>query len=445
MKSKKQVLSVLLAVLLAPVTCCSSTVWGGKCLLNWISFEIAWRVVNDKHFDPTFGGVDWQELHDRYRRQVIFGSNSDYYRLVNEMLWELNVSHLAVVPPDYWALAEPTVLAEGSAGVDVRLFDGEVVITSVEPGSAADKAGLRPGFVIQSIDGSTTEEIAREAELGMAPPYNKRGRIETITSDILGHIYGPEGTNVTLVCLDEYGKQVEKSIERRSRPEKTGTLPGFPPNYLEFEAKRLDGGIGYIHFNWFHASFAQRLPHTIASMHDASGLIIDLRGNPGGMRDAAIAGAAQLVGERTKCSTLRRRDGNRDIVLGPTYNSYEGPVVVLIDVMSKSSSEFFAACTQSIGRSVVIGERSPGSVGPADLMSLPNGATFIYPEAQESTLDGTILEDHGVIPDIEVALDRPLLSQGIDSQLEAAVAYIEQELQVSSGRCTPGRSHTGWH
>ena len=147
------------------------------------------------------------------------------------------------------------------------------------------------------------------------------------------------------------------------------------------------------------------------------------------MRNAAVAGVEQLVGERTVCSTLRRRDGNRDIVLDPAYNSYKGPVVVLIDVMSKSSSEFFAACTQTIGRAVIVGERSPGSVGPAELMLLPNGATFIYPEAQETTLDGTVLEDHGVVPDIEVALDRTLLLQGIDSQLEAAIRYIEQELQ----------------
>jgi carboxyl-terminal processing protease len=431
MRSKKRLWAVLLTVPMALLMCCSCAGWGGKRLLNWISFEIAWQVVHDKHFDPTFGGVDWQKLREQYRRRATLANGPQFYHIVNEMLWKLNVSHLAVVPRDYWAIAEPTVLAEGSTGVDVRLFDGKAVITSVEPGSAADREGLRPGFVIQSIDRSTTEEIAREAELEMAPPYNKRGRIETITSDILGHIYGPEGTNVTLVCLDEYGKQVEKSIERRSRPEKTGTLPGFPPNYLEFEAKRLDGGIGYIHFNWFHASFAQRLPLTIASMHDAPGLIIDLRGNPGGMRDAAIAGAEQLVSERTKCSTLRTRGGHRGIVLDPTYDSYDGPVVVLIDVMSKSSSEFFAACTQAIGRAVVVGDRSPGSVGPADTMLLPNGATFIFPTAQEASLDGTILEGNGVIPDIEVALDRNLLSGGIDSQLEAAIDHIEQELQVS--------------
>ena len=80
---------------------------------------------------------------------------------------------------------------------------------------------------------------------------------------------------------------------------------------------------------------------------------------------------------------------------------------------------------------MIVGERSPGSVGPAKLMVLPNGATFIYPEAQETTLNGTMLEDHGVVPDIEVALDRTLLLQGIDSQLEAAIGYIEQGLHDS--------------
>jgi carboxyl-terminal processing protease len=421
----------LLAVFLASVTCCSCVAWGGKRVLNWISFEIVWRVVNDRHFDPAFGGVDWQELHDRYRQQIVFASDAEYYKLVNEMLWQLNVSHLAVVPANYWQMVEPTVMTEGSTGLDVRLFDGEIVITSVEAGSPAAKAGLRPGFVIVSIDGAPIAEIATEAESGMPPPDNERNRIETMTSDILARLYGTPGTDVTIVYLDEQGRQGRKRIERSSRPGKTATAPGFPANFVEFESKRLAGGIGYIRFNWFHADLAEELPRTIASMRDAPGLIIDLRGNPGGIRDAAIAGAAQLVSERSQCSTLRSRDGNRDIVLDPAHDNYKGPVVVLIDVMSKSSSEFFAACTQAIGRSVVIGDRSPGSVGPAEIMPLPNGATFIFPVAQEITLDGTILEDHGVIPDIEVVLDRALLSRGTDSQLEAAIAYIQRQIEES--------------
>ena len=431
MRSKRRLWMGLATVLIVLVSCCSCVAMGGKRLLNWASFEIVWRVVDSRYFDPTFAGVDWQELHDRYQQQVMRAGNAEYYRLVNEMLWRLDVSHLAVVPSNYWRMVEPTVMAGGSTGLDVRLFDGEAVITSVEAGSSAAQAGLRPGFAVVSIDGKSIAEIAREAESEIPPPDNERNRIETITSDILAHLYGRPGTHVTIGYLDGQGQRSSKRIERRSRPGKTATAAGFPPNYITFESRRLAGGIGYIQFNWFGADLAEKLPSTIASMRNAPGLIIDLRGNPGGMRDAAIAGAEQLVSERTKCSTLRTRGGSREIVLKPAYDSYDGPVVVLIDVMSKSSSEFFAACTQAIGRSVVIGDRSPGSVGPAEIMPLPNGATFIYPVAQESTLDGTILEDHGVIPDIPVALDRALLSQGIDSQLEAATAHILQQLEES--------------
>ena len=429
MRSNRRLWMGLAMVLLVLVSCCSCIAMGGKRLLNWASFEIMWRVVDSRYLDPTFAGVDWQEVHDRYQQQVVLAGNAEYYRLVNEMLWHLDVSHLAVVPSDYWQMVEPTVISGGSTGLDVRLYDGEAVITSVEAGSSAAQAGLRPGFVIVSIDGTSIAEITREAESEMPPPDNERNRIETITSDILAQIYGRPGTHVTIGYLDGHGQRSSKRIERRSRPGKTATAVGFPPNYVTFESSRLAGGIGYIHFNWFHADLAGKLPSTIASMRNAPGLIIDLRGNPGGMRDVAIAGAAQLVSERSKCSTLRTRGGTRDIVLNAAHDSYDGPVVVMIDVMSKSSSEFFAGCTQAIGRSVVIGDRSPGSVGPAEIMPLPNGATFIYPVAQESTLDGTILEDHGVIPDIPVALDRALLSQGIDSQLEAATAYILQQLE----------------
>lgn len=102
-------------------------------------------------------------------------------------------------------------------------------------------------------------------------------------------------------------------------------------------------------------------------------------------------------------------------------------MVLLIDALSGSASELLAAGLQAIGRAVVVGGRSPGSVMESDTMIFPNGAVFMYPVAQLITPDGTVLERHGVVPDIEAGLDREMLLKGIDSQLDSAVKSIEKE------------------
>ena len=135
------------------------------------------------------------------------------------------------------------------------------------------------------------------------------------------------------------------------------------------------------------------------------------------------------MGERALFWRYEKRHGTRDVYLDPAENVYEGLVVVLIDVLSISSAEEFSGGLQAIGPAVIVGERSPGIVVVGELTQLPNGATFMYPIERSMTPDGSVLEGNGVTPDIEVAVDRSLLLQGIDAQLEAAVRHIEDELQ----------------
>ena len=391
-------------------------------------FDTVWQTVNDSYFDPGFGGVDWPAERERYEPLVAHAKNDrELYRLLNQMLWKLGVSHNAVGPAGMWPSVQPVVWMAGKAGLDVRLLAGEVVVTRVEPDSPAERAGLRSGFTLTSIDGTPVQQIIAAAETELAPPYTASGRIDQLTRAVLGRIYGMPDTCVTIGWLDGDHEQHERCIGRvqRERPAAMEGLP-LPPAYVEFEARRLEENIGYIRFNTFHPELVPELVAAGQSMEDTPGIIVDLRGNPGGSLPALEALAAQFVTEQTRLGTLKTRERTIEWVIQPADKPYRGLLIILIDRLSFSGSEWFSASMQALDRAVIVGVRSPGGVSGADMAPLPNGALLMYPVVGLIAADGTDPEGRGVIPNIEVELDRDLLLQGIDSQLEAAIDYINK-------------------
>lgn len=387
-------------------------------------FETAWQTVNDKYFDPTFGGLDWEKAHDRYE-PYIAAANDDqtFYALTNKMLFELNVSHIGIVPPEEKEQLEPVLSADGSLGIDIRLLDGKTVITSVRPGSPGDQAGLQPGLVIHSLNGKTVKQWANE--VWPIPPYHERNERKRLTSKLQEQVYGPLNTTVSLVYLDENGAAHEMVLQRVQRDGRIILGDEYPPFYVDFESRRLDEEIGYIRFNAFLPPIDQRFQEALETLPDTPGLIIDLRGNHGGIFPVRKVLVEQLIQERELVWTYQGRDSIQEIYLEPVSNAYSGPLVVIIDVMSASSAEEFSGALQAIGRAVVVGERSAGICVVADVLQLSNGAVLMYPNAQTRTADGAVLEGQGVIPDIEVSLDRSALLQDRDPQLEAAIKAIQ--------------------
>jgi C-terminal peptidase prc len=388
------------------------------------TFELVWKKVNETYFDKSFGGLNWKDAHDHYLPQITAAEkDEEFYRLVNKMLWELNVSHANLVPPGFLAIREPLVCAEGSPGIDIRVLNGVAVITSVKPGSPAYKAGLCPGYVVHAIDKTPVEQIVQEAESIVRPPRNSRNRIAVATKALLGHIYGSPGTEVSIAYSDQGGEKREKNLLRTKRSGRAVGPSGILYLAVEFEARRLDNGIGYIRLNTFQPPLVAQVSNAIKSLGKINGIIFDVRGNAGG----EIEGMPDLfLKERSLLYVRRSRTGETKVFVEPATDAFKGPLVLLIDQLTGSAGELFAACLLVIGRGVVVGERSPGAVMESDMTPLPNGAIFMYPVAQLATPDGTVLEGHGVAPNIEVGLDRDMLLEGIDSQLEAAVRYLEK-------------------
>jgi len=386
----------------------------------WIvSYDTVWQTVNEHHYDSTFGGLDWNEIYDRYYDLVAnVKDDAGFMEIVNKMLAELKLSHYAVFHVEELAASGSPLISDGTIGLDIRLLDDKAVVTSVKAGFPAAEAGLKIGYVLESIDGVSVDQIITEVESREIPICNDRKRLSDIADNICGRFFGDAGTSISMTFRDESDVVHETMMVRKQRTEKTMIDESLPPFYVDFEAKRMDDNIGYVSFSAFLPPVDERFGEAIGSMGDMRGLIIDIRGNPGGMHEVGEAIVSKLLQKETLFSVFKYRDKTEKVVVQPGEKTYDGPVVVMIDVMNASASERFSGCIQSIGRAVVIGERSSGSVGPSDVKKLPNGASFMYLISQSLTR---------VIPDIVVGLDRKALLDGKDTQLERAIEYIRNK------------------
>src|SRR5947209_219659 len=390
------------------------------------TFEIVWRTIKEKHFDPKFNGVDWDKVHDVYAPRVNRVKNDEeFYKLLQEMLGELHQSHFVVLPPEYTHKPESKEEVEADLGLSIRMIDDEAVIWRVLPASPAARAGLRPGFVIREIDGQTVQQISATVKKREESPETTRGRIVDMINE---RFLGAAGTAARLVYLDGSNHRHNLKIKREVlKGEMSPPVGDFPSILTEFESRRLANGIGYIRFNFFHPILNQRIREAIRSMSDAPGIILDLRGNPGGFDGVGQGLAGLLLDKKIILGTSRSREGFENYIVYPQKNPYSGPVVILVDSMSGSASESFSGGMQSIGRAVVIGETSGGGDLDASVDKLPTGALLLYAYADFVTAKGVSLEGRGVTPDIEVKLTRASLLSGNDSQLEAAVNYIRKQ------------------
>ena len=390
--------------------------------------DAAWQTVNDKYFDPTFGGKDWQAIGDEYRQKLATVQDGEtfFLQVLNPMLFELGVSHLAALPAELVREMEPLTFATGSLGMDVRLLDGVTVISRVVAGSPAAKAGLRPGFVITAVDGKTPSEYAAAGL--QSPPYNERHQRASAVGGLRATLYGEPGTEVVIEYLDATDRPRRATMQLAPRGGLScGEMdPTMPPVCAELQMERLAHGVAYLRLSGFLGPVLDGVLQAIDELHDAPALIIDLRGNPGGQFFVRKAVASQLVGVPKPFIRYQYRTKAETAYLDAVPNAYPGRVVILVDELSASSSEEFAGSLQALGRATIIGTQTQGTCLVMNIEILPKGAILIYPYGQSQTPDGRILEDNGVVPDIEVVLDRASLLQGKDVQLEAALAFLDQ-------------------
>src|ERR1041385_4832058 len=122
--------------------------------LNIDSFEKVWSTVRDKHWEKNPGGLDWKAVHDELRPKIDAATSMKQARdVMREMLGRLKQTHFGIIPADVYRDVEGVPKGEGATGIDLRVLDDKAVVTRIDPGSPAEKAGVKPGWIVASASG----------------------------------------------------------------------------------------------------------------------------------------------------------------------------------------------------------------------------------------------------------------------------------------------------
>ena len=405
--------------------------------LNIDSFEMVWQTVRDKHWDPKLGGLDWQAIHDELRPKVERAATLDEARAVmSDMLDRLKQTHFGIVPGEaYREMGSATAdddsgPPDGNPCIDARVIDGHVLVTSVEPDSPAAATGVKPGWEILRIGGKDLDPgLAKiRGSLSSQPTLLDLLQSLAVTSRLSGQV----GTSVEVQFLNGRDKKVSVKLTRARPRGQLAQFGNLPPVHFWVESRTIKPNIGYVRFNLFFApdSLIAAVQQAVKACQTCDGFIVDLRGNPGGLGFLATGVAGWFTDKQgQRLGSMFLRGATIKFVVFPRAEPFLGPLAILVDGCSASTSEIFAGGLKDLGRARIIGTRTAGAALPSVFTRLPNGDGFQYAIANYISEGGQPLEGLGATPDQEVKLTRRQLLEGQDPVLNAAVSWIEQQHQ----------------
>ena len=439
------------------------------------SFDAAWRIIHESHFDTNFNGVNWEAVRVELRPQAEAATELKQLRVViMEMLGRLGQSHMILIPRESVdamqpasasvaakrsatktspqasrkskpasssqpALASapenPSELRAGDLGFEVRRVDQQIVVTRVEAGGPAHEAGVRSGWVVQAVGGRRTSEL-----LELAATVSDPRRASLLAwSMVAAQLNGRPDSTSSLEFLDNADQPVSLEIKRRrvvGEPAKLGHLPTF---FARLQSERMPapggGSIGVIRFNVWMLPIAEPFNTAIDELRDTQGIVIDVRGNIGGMAGMIMGFSGHFLNDRIPLGTLKTRSATMRFVANPRLvttagqrvQPFAGPVAILTDPVSISASEIFAGGLQAIGRARVFGQATTGQALPALFDALPNGDVLEHAMGDFLTPNGARVEGRGVVPDEVIPLTRADLLAGRDAALMAAMKWIASQ------------------
>ena len=393
--------------------------------LNIESFEHVWSTVRDKHWDPKLGGLDWQGVHDELRPRLERAATMEQAReAMEDMLSRLKQTHFDIVPAAVYEEMDGGGKGEGRTGIEVRVVEGRALVVSTEPDSPAAKSGVKPGWEIERVDGKPLDPGLRKIDRNFRDSTLHDLMLEQA---VLTRLAGSEGSRVKVSLREAQGRNTTIEMERARPRGAEFSFGNLPPLYFWVEARKARPDVGYIRFNLFFApeTLNKAVENAVKDCATCRGFVVDLRGNLGGIGGLAPGVAGWFLDTPgLRLGDMLLRTTKLKFVVFPRPTVFRGPLAILVDGCSASTSEIFAGGMQDLKRARVFGMRSAGAALPSMFERLPNGDGFQYAIANYISEGGKQLEGAGVIPDEIAGPSRRELLEGRDPALDRALAWI---------------------
>lgn len=352
-------------------------------------FDKTWKVLYKEYYEPSFNHQNWYKWKERYQDKI--KTEDDAKVAIDTMLASLNEPYTRFMnQKDFEDLATSITSKIYGIGVNIYSNSGKIEVFNVIPSTPADFAGIKQGDIIINVDGKDIN--------GMN------------VSDVANMVRGPENSIVELTVLRD-NKKIIKKIKRKEIKIKN------------VKSSIIDNHIGYIQIvSFMGGTTPSEFIEALTNTKNTDSIIIDLRGNTGGLLDNAVFIANMFISQGEIVEIIYRNGQKKSIKAVPNNELLNKPLVVLINGASASASEILSGALKDYKKAKLVGKKTFGKGLVQKVVPLPNKTGVNITIAKYLTPNGTDINKLGIKPDIEVGSDFDFFldNNKKDIQLETA-------------------------
>lgn len=357
-------------------------------------FDHTWQIIKNEYYDPNFNKQYWVRWKNHYRGKI--KTEEDAKVAIDTMLESLDDPYSRFLTKREFAEQNSSITSKISGiGVNIVNESGKIRIINVMENTPAQFADLKVDDIIVAINGIKASGLS--------------------LAEVSNLVKGPVNSFVNIDILRN-NDLLKKRIIRKEISIKT-------------VKSSIDKNIGYIQLaSFISASTPNEFLEALENTNDTEGLIIDLRGNTGGLLPNAVFISNLFIPKGKIVSIVGRNGYHYDIMAQDTNVNIDKPIVLLVDGTSASASEIFSGAMKDYHRAKLIGTKTYGKGMVQKIIPMPNETGLNLTVAKYLTPKGKDINKLGINPDIEMPLKKKDILAKQDVQLEKAKEVLVEML-----------------